>query len=304
MADHAGELQAALGLAGAVVVAAAERRIALDQLAADQVPADARDRHRGGGRHADQRSDALGVERRPHQDLHAAERAADHRLPARDPEVIGDPALRLDHVLDGDPRVARAVRLAGLGVDGGRPGGAPRRAREVHAHHEVIGQVDALAVADQAVPPARRPDRSGAYLPGGVRPRRQRVADQDRVAAIRGEPSEGLVDDRERRDPLAVLELEAVRQLAAAWAGRRRTSTRAAAGSGRRFVAAGWRPFPESVITDPGSHVERFSRRRDRRRRARAGSRCRSPAGARWPAARGGGSPARRRTPARSAGAR
>ena len=177
VADHASELEPAQRLGAAVVIAAAKRGITLHELPPDQVPRDALDRHRRRRGHADHATDALGVARRPHQDLHAAERAARDRVKPRDAEVVGDQALRLDHVLDRDPRIARAVRLVGQRVDRRRSRRAPRRARKVHAHDEVALEIDPLAVADEAIPPARLRVVSGV-LAGRVGTWGQRVADE------------------------------------------------------------------------------------------------------------------------------
>ena len=60
----------------------------------------------------DQRTHPARVHHRPLERLHATHRAADHRHPARDAEVLVEPRLGAHHVADRDHREARPVRLA------------------------------------------------------------------------------------------------------------------------------------------------------------------------------------------------
>ena len=144
----------------------------------DRVPRDLGERdvlgRQPGGRADQDRALDLGrVVERPLQDLHAAERAADRRVDARDAERAQQRAVHLGEVADGEQREVEPVRLAGRGVDRRRPGRPLAPAEQVRADDvEAVG-VDRLARADQRVPPDRRLGVAG-----------QRVAD---------------VDDRERR---------------------------------------------------------------------------------------------------------
>ena len=81
------------------------------------------------------------------------------------------------------------------------PNGEPGRFTQTTKY---FVEIDRLAVADQAVPPARLLLRVVAVPARGVRARGERVTDQDGVRAIRVQLAERLVDDRERRDGLPV----------------------------------------------------------------------------------------------------
>jgi hypothetical protein len=73
-------------------------------------------------------------------------------------------------------------------------------------------QVDGLAISDQTVPPARPLVLAVAVLACRVRAGRERMADEDGVRAIGIQRAEGLIDDRERRHGLAMLEPKPIRQ--------------------------------------------------------------------------------------------
>ena len=80
---------------------------------------------------------AVGVANGPGERLVPAERPADDRTQAHDAEVVDQPPLDLDHVVDGDVGEGCAVRTPRAGVDGvgaGRPAAA---AEDVGADHEV-----------------------------------------------------------------------------------------------------------------------------------------------------------------------
>src|SRR5687768_5355481 len=110
MADHPRHLQTAQRLRMVVVVAAVKVPVGLDDLAADDVPGDAWNRHGAAGGHGDDRLRHFRMHRTPHQYLHASEGAAGDRAQTRDTEVIEDDLLARDHVFDGGPWIPRSVR--------------------------------------------------------------------------------------------------------------------------------------------------------------------------------------------------
>ena len=70
---------------------------------------------RAGDRH--DRIDLIGIQDRPLERLHAAERSAGHRGKPLDAELVEKCALRAHHVGDGDDRKIRPVWLAGRPID-------------------------------------------------------------------------------------------------------------------------------------------------------------------------------------------
>ncbi len=184
MPDHARHRQAAPrhGVLG-VIIAAVEIRIGDDGAARHLVKADilSRQARRAGDDHA------IGYPIRqgdgPAERLHAAQRSAHHRRETVDSKMIRDPRLRAHPVLDGQHRESGAPGLAGFWIDAGRTGRAEAGAQVIDADHEEDIGVHGLARAHHVVPPA--------HVAGVVRRlsrhvvrRIQRVADQDRVAAL------------------------------------------------------------------------------------------------------------------------
>ncbi len=91
-----------------------------------------------------------------------------------------------------------APGLAGRRIGRGRPGRAHAAADHVRADDEIAVGVDRPARPDHGLPPARlagdRMDVGDVLVAG------QRMADQDRVAALGVERAVGLVGDLERRE--------------------------------------------------------------------------------------------------------
>ncbi len=109
VADHARDAQAAprqRPVRGEVPVV--EIRVGQDRLARDLVERDVLRRQVGRGGDHERVPDALRIADRPGQRLHAAEAAAHDRRELRDAELVGEPRLRVDPVLDGDQRESRA----------------------------------------------------------------------------------------------------------------------------------------------------------------------------------------------------
>ena len=147
------------------------------------------DRHR--------REHRFGIARGPLQHLHAAHRAADHAEQLLDAEMIDQQLLRPHHVADRDDRKIERPRLAGRRVDLLRAGGAHAAAEHIGADQEIALGVEHVAGPDQRGPP---PGMAGDRVRvGDVLVAGQRVADQDRVAALGVERAVGLIGDRERR---------------------------------------------------------------------------------------------------------
>ena len=212
MADHASEREAVDRAGGAVVVAAAERRIARDGDDLLQVVhlLEAVGAEAGGDR--SHIRDALGEVEREVERTHPAERGSDDGVEFIDTVRLEDGELRADDVVHRDAREAGAVGLAGGGVGRGRAGGAVATAEVVRADDEKLVGVERAAVADEAVPPTGvhffGPAVVGAghgfVGAGGVLGAAQGVKKQDRVAAVGIEFAIGLVSDRDRWQHAAV----------------------------------------------------------------------------------------------------
>ena len=140
----------------------------------------------------------VGIADRPVERLHAAEASAHHGGPLRDAELVGESRLRVDPVLDGDQRKLRAPRLAGRRIDRERPGRAEAAAEIVDAHDEEAVGVERLARPDHVVPPADVVRIVGVVARHVMR-RVERMADEHRVVARRGQRPVGLVGELERR---------------------------------------------------------------------------------------------------------
>ncbi len=143
------------------------------------------------------REDAIGKAGRPLQHLHAAHRAARHGEQAVDPEMIEQHGLRTHHVANGDDGKFQAPWLAGGGAGRSRAGRSHATAQHVRADHKIALGIDRAAWTDHGLPPAalaRHRMHIGDMLVAG-----QRVADQDRIAALGIERAVGLVGDLERR---------------------------------------------------------------------------------------------------------
>ena len=205
---HAGDREPAprVGALGEIAPAA-PFGIGHHGLAADLVERDVLRRvpRRAGDRQ--RREHALGIARGPLQHLHAAHRSAGDREQLVDAEMVEQHRLRAHHVANGDDREVEAPGRAGLRVGRGGPGRAHAGADHVRADHEIAVGVDRLAGPDHRLPPAglagHRMDVGDMLVAG------ERVADQDRVAALGIERAVGLIGDLERRQIDAGVEAQA-----------------------------------------------------------------------------------------------
>src|SRR5476649_1899767 len=104
-------------------------------------------------------------------------------MQALDPQMIDDPPLGVNHVLDRDDRVPRPVWPPRPGIDAARRGGAKTGTGDIHTDDEVLREIDAFPVAYQAVPPpcllvAR------IVLARDMRARRKSMADENGVRSL------------------------------------------------------------------------------------------------------------------------
>src|SRR5258706_7199767 len=116
----------------------------------------------------------------------------------------------MNHVFDGGPGIARTVRLSGSRIDRRRRGRAVARAGDVRADHEVLVEIDSLAMPDESIPPTRLLVFRIGVLSGDVSVRGQGVTDEDGVRLLGIELAERFVADRERRNRLPMREAETV----------------------------------------------------------------------------------------------
>ena len=101
-----------------------------------------------------------------------------------DAEMVGEPRLRIDPVLDRHQRKIGAPGLAGGRIDRQRAGRAEAAAEVVDADDEEAVGVERLAGPDHVVPPADVV-RIALVVAGDVVRCVQRVADEHRVGARR-----------------------------------------------------------------------------------------------------------------------
>src|SRR5437867_10497596 len=111
-----------------VVIVAVDAGIALDHLSPVDVPGVSLPRHGSATVHRHDRIAEAGIERGPHQHLHAAERAAGDRSQMCNAQMIEDDLLGVDHVLDRRPGISRSVWMTAVWIDRGRRGGSEARA--------------------------------------------------------------------------------------------------------------------------------------------------------------------------------
>jgi hypothetical protein len=93
--------------------------------------------------------------------------------------------------------VIQAPHLAGRGIDRGRPGRAHAATDDIGADDEVLARIERTARTNQCFPPTGLAG-DGVHI-GDMLVAGQRMADQDRVGAVRVELAIGLVGDLERR---------------------------------------------------------------------------------------------------------
>lgn len=187
------------------VLAVVEIRVAEDRVAADDIEREGLHREAWGGGHGQRAAHPVWVAGRPLEDLVPAHRTADHAAKDLHPEVVHELLLDLDDVGGGDRREVGPVGAAGRRVGAVRTGGPAAAAEDVWADHEVAVSVDGFAGAYDDVPPARVIGGAVARHMGIAA---ERVADKDGVVAGAIEPSPGLVEDGDLRQPPAELEAE------------------------------------------------------------------------------------------------
>ena len=149
--------------------------------------------HRWRGQHRD-RLDEVGIQQRPLEGLHAAHRATDDEPESTDAERLEQRALHVDHVADGHGGRFRLRPEDGVPLGAARPGGAVAASERVAADDEVPGGVERTLGPNQRAPPVGHVRRTG-----------QRVADEHRVVARRGELTPRLVRDGHARQHRAGL---------------------------------------------------------------------------------------------------
>ena len=167
-----------------------------DRLAADFVERDVLRGMFGGGGDRQGAIDALGIARRPLQDLHSAHRAAGDAKQHVDAEVVDEHRLGPNHVGDGDQRQVESIGGAGRRIGRGRPGGSHAAADDIGADDEETERVDRLARTDHRLPPAVLAGHR--VLIGDVLVAGQRVADEDRIGFGAVEHAVGLIGDAQR----------------------------------------------------------------------------------------------------------
>ncbi len=156
-------------------------------------------------------ADALRVADRPGKRLHAAEAAAHDRGEALDAEIIGEPCLRIDPILDGDDGKVRAPGLDRRRIDRRGTGRTEAAAQVVDADDEKPRRVDRLARSHHVVPPTFAVGLTGVCA-GDMMRRVQRMADQNRVGPVRIELAIGLVHQLERGQDCARRERKRFRE--------------------------------------------------------------------------------------------
>ena len=174
------------------IAAGLPRRIGHDRLTPNLVKSDIL-RGMARGRGDDQRRGGavreIGGQR---QRLHSAHRPADNGMQPVYAQCIKQLDLGANHVANGDDRKAHAIGLA-IGRKACRPGRAHAAAKNIRADHEKAIGVHRQSGSDRTFPPAGLSgDRMAA---GDILIHRQRMAQQDRVAAVRVQRAIGLISD-------------------------------------------------------------------------------------------------------------
>ena len=173
--------------------AGAEGRVGADRLDLHRVQGDLVGCRRGRrGEHCDP-FDRVGRLDRPLEHVHGAHRPADDRCEPLDAETAREGELRTHLVADREEWEARTPFRA-VGCERCRPCRALAAADDVRGEHEPAVGVDRQAGTDDTRPPARAGvRRTGRADEMAVA--RQRVQDEDRVVARRGERAPLLVGD-------------------------------------------------------------------------------------------------------------
>jgi hypothetical protein len=124
--------------------------------------------------------------------------------------MIDEPALRPDHVADGDNRKFQSVTAAGLRVDGKRSRGSFASADDVGTDHEKTIGIDGFARTDHEIPPPRSLVFS-CMKSRYVRVSRKRVGDQHGVGAIPVQLAVGLIRQRHRAQGFPAFQFHFIR---------------------------------------------------------------------------------------------
>ena len=152
---------------------------------------------------------AVGMEDRPVQRLHAADGAAQHKAEAADAERIEQARLRTDVVANADQRKIRPVDFACFGIDGPGPRGAVTGAQHVDADDEIVLQREDRAGSKDFGPPGA--DQSRA---------RKRVANKNGIILRRIQPAVNGVMQRGTDEGAAALKRQRAVQHEVAFVGR------------------------------------------------------------------------------------
>ena len=157
------------------------------------------------GGHDDDAVGHAGIKLRESEREHAAHAGALDGMEFLDAEMAQERSLRADHVVDGDDRKVRGVRLARGGIDGARPGGSFATAKDVRADDEKAVGIKRLAGADHEIPP------TGAAIlvdAGDVGIAAERMEDENRVGLFGVERAPRLVGEGVGRNRAAAIKGE------------------------------------------------------------------------------------------------
>ena len=166
---------------GPVVLTPVKLGIGLDRVSAYDVEGEGLCGESRGRGDDDARLDAFWVTRRPAKGLMPPERTPYDGSQTRDGEEVDQAPLHVHHVFDRDEREVASVRDPARRIHCAGARGAAAAPEYVGANHEETSGIDWAARTDEGLPPSR----VVAWLvPRHMRVARDRVTDQDRVAAV------------------------------------------------------------------------------------------------------------------------